>query len=373
MSFSVASVLQRSAVGHLNADGYLDVVIAASDEVMLMFSDQAGSFSVTHFPNSGNPSAAVIGDFNEDGMQDIAVAEGGYGWVDILTNRGSNVFELTTSIPGAGSNSYKTIATGDFNEDGHVDLVALGVGRNFLLLGNGDGTFASISLSIGQASSVVAADLDGDGHVDLAMGVAYSSWIHFIRGLGNGTFEAPVYIATAYNPNSLTLADMDGNGTQDLLAVHYSDGLVSVLLNDGLGAFTVAAELPTGLWPSCVRAGDLNNDGRPDIIAGIAFGDQLNVFMNETPTTGVGDGPIAGQSLTLSPNPVRRGSTIELRGLAGRAIVSVFDVTGRRVVAHEATAARSAVPLPQRLAAGVYTVRIESGGRSQSQRIVVLP
>src|SRR5215472_17732029 len=138
-----------------------------------------------NYPVGINPKAVVIADFNGDGKPDIAVANSGDpgigdpGNVSILLNNGDGTFQPANDIT-AGKNPC-SIAVGDFNRDGHLDLVVANNGINVaggwlpgtvsVLLGNGDGTFQThVDYAAGTGPcSVTVEDLNGDGRLDLAV------------------------------------------------------------------------------------------------------------------------------------------------------------------------------------------------------------
>jgi hypothetical protein len=160
--------------------------------------------------------------------------------------------------------SPRSLAVGDFNGDGRLDLAAANYG-SFLnsqftnssvsvLIGNGDGTFDSaVKYDAGEGPlSVVVADFNGDGRLDLAVANNRSRNVSLLWGRGDGTFDDPVNFAAGLNPRSLAVGDFNGDGQLDLAVVN--DGGVSVLLNTcatagidldiGLGTTTVTLSWP---------------------------------------------------------------------------------------------------------------------------------
>src|SRR5262249_29497411 len=147
----------------------------------------------------------AVGDFNGDGIPDLAVANyGSYdhpgGTVNILLGAGDGTFQAAHSYAtGAGADF---VAVGDFNGDGIPDLAVANLGSDpalqgtvSVLLGNGDGTFQaahSYAASFGPRSMAVG-DFNGDGHLDLALaGYDYrgNSGLSIFLGNGDGTFQA---------------------------------------------------------------------------------------------------------------------------------------------------------------------------------------
>src|SRR5207248_11656595 len=116
-----------------------------------------------------------------------------------------------------------SVATGDFIEDGRQDAAVIAGSVISVLLGNGDGTFATHvdydAEAPGQQNqtTIRVADFDGDGHEDI-IAVVLPTGVRVLEGIGDGTFRAPVSAATTYQPQSLVIADLDNDGLLDLVA-----------------------------------------------------------------------------------------------------------------------------------------------------------
>jgi hypothetical protein len=111
-----------------------------------------------------------VGDFDEDGHQDLAVANEYSDDVAILLGNGDVTFQEALFF--SADDGPQSVAIGDFNEDGHQDLAIVhNDGDNAaILLGNGDGTFQETSFYYtGRSYSVAIGDFDEDGHQDLAV------------------------------------------------------------------------------------------------------------------------------------------------------------------------------------------------------------
>ena len=175
-----------------------------------------------------------------------------------------------------------SVATGDFNRDGHMDWVVANGGANslWIYLGNGDGT-AQLPMIIpltGQSPvSVAAADLRGIGILDLIVAEADSGTIGVLLGNGDGTFGVETSYYLPAPPLCLLVDDFNGDGHKDILVgMNGSNtvGEIALLPGDGAGHFGApifrAYEHPAGLWTdfaalNLVEA-DLNGDGFPDLI-----------------------------------------------------------------------------------------------------------
>jgi hypothetical protein len=164
-----------------------------------------------------------------------------------------------------------------------------------ILLGNADGTFqAETDLTVGnQPQSVAIADLNGDGKLDLAttidqVGVGQGQGIEVALGNGDGTFQPPVFYAStlqnfSFNypyPAFIQAADIDGDGKLDLVYTNSSYGTVGVLFGSGNGLFYDPVEYPSGGYAWGLVVADVNQDGAPDVVtAGDDFSG-LTVLLN---------------------------------------------------------------------------------------------
>jgi hypothetical protein len=139
--------------------------------------------------------------------------------------------------------------------------------------------------------SIFAADLNGDGDVDLATSNAYSDNISVLLNQGDGTFAAHVTYPVGDEPWSIFGGDLDGDGDIDLVSGSMADNTVSVLLNNGNGTFAPQSTYAVGTSPICEFAGDLDGDGDLDLATANVYSDDISVLMNN------GDGTFAAQSL----------------------------------------------------------------------------
>jgi hypothetical protein len=161
------------------------------------------------------------------------------------------------------------------------------------------GTFSgTTNVSVGdQPDDVVAADVDGDGDLDLLTANASSHNVSVRLNNGNGTFSGSTNIGVGHYPSSVAAADVDGDGDLDLL----TDGndKVKVGLNNGAGYFSAIIDVPVGGSPSDVAAADVDGDGDLDILAANGFStNYVSVRLNN------GAGSFGGSTnVTVGNNP----------------------------------------------------------------------
>ena len=190
----------------------------------------------------------AVGDFNGDGIQDLAVANEGTNHVTVLLGNGSGGFTAATGSPFAVGSFPSGVAVGDFNGDGIQDLAAADrTGNNVtVLLGNGSGGFTAAPgspFSVGSNPvGLVVGDFNGDGIRILPRPITQ----HHGNGaagerLGRVTAAAGSPFAAGTVPFSLAVGDFNGDGIPDLAVPNRNTNNMTVLLGNGSGGFTAAA------------------------------------------------------------------------------------------------------------------------------------
>jgi hypothetical protein len=231
------------------------------------------------------PYSFTTGDFNDDGIPDLAAYDG------VHLGVGDGTFRLRAADFGAplGAYSANGLISGDWNGDGRLDLAAV----NFfdstitLLLGKGDGTFGAAQqiATSGYPIVLVAGDFNGDGKLDLASGDAGNE-ILVMLGNGNGTFQAAQRSFIGGYANSIFAGDLNGDGKLDLVAhivgVSGYEYNIAVLLGNGNGTFQPDHELAVGSYRGSLGVGDFNGDGRLDLA--VSNDNDISVLL------GIGDG-----------------------------------------------------------------------------------
>ena len=273
-------------------------------------------------PGVGGATSVAVGDFNGDGNLDLAVTNSYSGTVSILLGDGAGNFttfsgSMVSVGSGTTSNPF-SIAVGDFNSDGNLDLAVanFGDGTVSILLGDGTGFFHPAPtpiVTVGRGPySIAVGDFTGDGVLDLAVANSGDNTVSILVNDGTGKFSpaATPTVAVGVSPLSVVVGDFLGNGKFDLAVVNScgtdslcsAPGTVSILLGDGTGNFTPATTLPVGYSPYSVAVGDFNGDGVLDLAVANSCGN--DPLCNNSPGTVsilLGDGTGSFSSAATSP------------------------------------------------------------------------
>ena len=282
------------ALDDLNGDGNLDIVSAnfRGNSITVSLNNGDGTFPpLTSYPVGTQPLALIVEDFDGDGDLDLFAANSLSDDVSILLNNGDGSFALQQRY--AVGDFPRFSAFGDIDSDGDVDIVVGNSSGSQLsvLFNNGNGTFAP---AIQYDTSVMVAfslwDLDGDGDLDIALGLFLGEVGVFLNN-GDGTFAAEQRYTVGDSPQNMLLADFDGDADFDIVTANFSSDDVSVLLNMGDGTFSSQQLYDVGNGPFSMALSDLDGDGILDISIGNfgAGGGNVSVLL------GLGDGTFEPQ------------------------------------------------------------------------------
>lgn len=299
-----------SALGDLNKDGFLDVVLAypTGGNFWVLWGDEKSLLrpaSSRDLPRGlRDVSSVAIADFTNDGRLDIICANL-QGSVYVFINNGTEQIDRWSMRETFVGGSLQSLAVNDLNRDGKMDAVVSSIGRAATLLGDSTGSFAigqrlSAGLYSGDSPAwIEIADINNDTFGDLVTANPESDRLLVFVGDGQGKFDEPQGLTTGgLDPRAVIVGDFNGDSWLDLAAANSASNTVTVHFNDGLGGFNskILADPPpgkkpvqpnkaitvaVGSLPVSIVAGDFDRDGDPDL-AVVNQGDgSVSVLMNE--------------------------------------------------------------------------------------------
>ncbi|MGD0568659.1 MAG: FG-GAP-like repeat-containing protein [Candidatus Sulfotelmatobacter sp.] len=294
-------------VGDFNRDGILDVAEfgfspAASVEILL--GNGNGTFRLgATYPLAGSAFYNATASLRRNGILDLVIAGGNMDDVYVMLGNGDGTFQTPVPYPTTASPSM--VGVGKFTRGGNTDLIALewtsagGVVCDCIevLPGNDDGSFgAPITTPVPNIHgfAIATGDFNSDGKLDVAVagGFGISSQVDILLGNGDGTFTADGYYAVGDTPQSIATGYFTQDKTKlDLAVANEAGSSLSVLLGNGDGTFQPSVYYDTP-YPTWVIAEDLEGDGNVDLAASNAG---LAGFLQEFPAgvsvfKGNGDG-----------------------------------------------------------------------------------
>jgi len=282
------TAVSRAAVSGVSAALVLVIFAALALVTVPRAVAQTYMFNRSDFATGQGPETVAVGDFNGDGRMDVVVGNTlaiSSSTISVLLGKADGTFAPAVDYTVNG-NPY-SVAVGDFNGDGKLDIIAMSGPANpqiSVLLGNGDGTFKPLIASTPGAGgyNIAVADFNGDGKLDIAIAdnLELTEGVDVMLGNGDGTFKAPVTYATANDPRMVVVADFNGDGKLDLATINDQSETVSILLGTGTGTFGAHTDFPTK-QEGCISigAGDLRNKGLIDLVAGCQTLGQVVVLL----------------------------------------------------------------------------------------------
>ena len=297
VNYAVGGQAQAVAAGDFNRDGKIDLAVSLNSPTFtlsLLLGNGDGTFGAsTDFPNTTGADAPAIAatDIDNDNKLDVVITHTlacftapctASQELTVMLGNGDGTFEdpMDTNV-GTGMSD---IAVGDFNHDGMKDLAICGDNTQlYILIGNGDGTFAqqpTIFLVPGgdlfsAGNDVDIANFNGDTHQDLAVALPGNGrGTAILIGNGNGTFQTPFRILenALDAPQSLAIADFNGDGAQDIARAlgNGTGGLFDILHGNGDATFQphvnyLVPPPQSSIGGGNFALGDFNNDAKPDL------------------------------------------------------------------------------------------------------------
>ena len=262
------------AVQALNASNVLGTVSADQLTGSLPVSQLSGTVPLSQLPGAvltnGESSVNLNGSFtgNGAGVTNLQLSSlGAPGTFSTLSNYLESPITLTVGLDPI------SVVAADVNGDGHPDVIDANYGANTLtvLTNNDSGILGSnATLTVGnQPYFVSAADISGDGKPDLISANYGDGTLTVLTNNGFGVFGSNATLKVGSEPACVVAADVNGDGKLDLVAANNGGGTLTVLTNNGFGTFgsNATINLGAGSQPYTVVSADINGDGKPDLIA----------------------------------------------------------------------------------------------------------
>jgi len=234
-------------------------------------SSPTGFLAGNMFPIGGtNPTSVAVGDFNGDGRLDIATANFASNSVSMLLGDGAGGFGAATAV-GAGFNKPIAVVAARLNADGRTDLAVANEGSeqlSILLAGGAAGQAFAISapVKVGESPfAIAAADITNDGAIDLLVVNAQSNDVSILIGDGSGRFIERSRVKTGARPLGITVGDFNRDGRPDFAVTNGLSDNVQVFVGDGSGGFNLGRELKAGAQPRGIATADFDGDGTLDL------------------------------------------------------------------------------------------------------------
>ncbi len=286
------------AIGDFNGDHKLDLALSKNSipgTVSILLGAGDGSFPThTEYPVALSPRNIAVTDLNDDGKLDVISAGVGSrgGAISVLLGDGDGTFKDYVAY---GTGGTPTMLLGDFNGDGVPDLAIAAqsclsvhsqclIGNLSLWLGHGDGSFPSGGTSYpmpNNATAVAAGDLNGDGRPDIVVGNQNgenNNTLSVLINNGDGTFQPRVDYEAGSGTTSVVVGDFNGDRLMDVAVANVSDSTVSILLSNGNGSLQPHQDYPTaGSGLICV--GDFNHDGAFDLVTASTYSSYLSILL----------------------------------------------------------------------------------------------
>ncbi len=306
-------------VADYNHDGKPDIAVSSQNGTStVLFGNGDFTFRSPVTYNTNQSTGLRTADVNGDGNLDLIPIWGGFfnyndlNNTGVLLGRSDGSFGAYDGLTTSGVELNSPL-TGDFNQDGRDDI-------NY---GNYFASRLTVLATSPGLASVAIGDINGDGKLNVVAVDTGFARLKILLGNGDDTFTRQKDLFTGLQPESLVLQDINGDGKLDVLTNNRVGKSISLFTNNGAGSFT-RSDLNLTSHPDRMAVGDLNGDGKPDIVAVSKESKSLSILLN----TASGFAPSTEQPIGFAAADVVFADLT----LDGKLDVILSDPTGKRIM-----------------------------------------
>jgi len=313
VDLAVGSAPANVILQDLDGDGKPDLIVTnkQSNTVSVFHNNSvsgtidANTFGVkTDFATGPTPTALAVGDIDNDGKPEIVVSGGGVTSIFLNQSTKGSITSASFAPRFDVAGSFNALVLADLDNDSKLDIAGVNsfFSTQVTVLHNAiafTGQLNALSFDPGvnftcgsSPVAITAADLNGDGKIDLITADSFDNTISILQNQASGnainatSFLPRVVLPTGKTPYQIAVDDIDGDGMPDIVVPNYSGNSVSVFHSTyttgtiSASAYAEKIELTTGQFASAAAIGDIDGDGRPDIVV-TNNTNSLSVFRND--------------------------------------------------------------------------------------------
>ena len=290
---SVDSKAESVVIGDFNSDNFSDIAVpsVSDSKIIVLLGYPNEIFQMTQVYDTGYesyPNSIVAVDLNHDRVLDIIVTNSYTGTMAVFLGSCCDLFVHQTTFSTGIDSGPHSVTLGDFNSDGILDVAVANLRAENIgvLLGHGNGSFdEQIIYPTGLGSrpyALVVGDCNNDTYLDIFVANYGTETIGVLIGYDNGTFVEYVTYSTGLGsrPNAITVLDFNNDNRLDIAITNDGTNNIAILFGDGNGNFGGLITYQTGYntQPCAIASGDYNNDGEMDIFVSECGSNSIGVI-----------------------------------------------------------------------------------------------